>query len=120
MGFTDKMCHEVATKIINEIFWLKYEPTIIKNKTWYENLNKFLVKEWDRLQKTEDTDDQFTRKEEEMIVYDAFQILLDKLKVDEDEFEEYQEEVDWRRFDDIIGHYSCIKENTSSSLTSHP
>lgn len=114
MGFTDKMCYEVATRIINEIFWIKYEATIINTRPWYENLNKFLVKEWNRLQKTEDMDDKFTRDEEEMIVCDALKILLDKLEVDEDEFEEYNDEVDWSSFDDIIGHYTCMVSRTPS------
>ena len=43
-----------------------------------------------------------------MIASDAMQILLDKLNVDEDEFEEHEQDVDWMRFDDIIGHYTCI------------
>ena len=108
MGFTDKMCYEVATKIINNIFWVNYEPTIEQNKTWYENLNKFLVKEWNRLQKTDDIEDKFTRDEEEMIVSDAFKIFLDKIGIDDDEVDEFQDEVDWSRFDDIIGHYTLL------------
>ena len=108
MGFIDKMCHEVATEIINDIFWIKYYPTIKDNTNWYENLNKFLISEWDRLQDSENTKSQFTDEEEEQIVSDAFDILLDKLNVDEDDFEINEQEVDWRRFDDIIGHYSCI------------
>jgi len=108
MGFTDKMCYEVATKIINNIFWVNYEPTIKQNKTWYENLNKFLVKEWDRLQETEDVEDKFTRDEEEMIVSDAFKIFLDKIGIDDDDVDEFQDEVDWSRFDDIIGHYTLL------------
>ena len=43
MGFKDKMCHDVANKIINDIFLVKYVPTIKLNNTWYENLNNFLV-----------------------------------------------------------------------------
>tara|TARA_B100001175_G_scaffold317179_1_gene333177 strand:+ start:1956 stop:2285 length:330 start_codon:yes stop_codon:yes gene_type:complete len=108
MGFTDKMCYEVATKIINNIFWVNYEPTIKQNKTWYENLNKFLVKEWDRLQETEDVEDKFTDEEEHMITVDAMQLLLDKLNVDEDDFEDHEQDVDWSRFDDIIGHYTLL------------
>ena len=108
MGFTDKMCYEVATKIINNIFWVNYEPTIDQNKTWYENLNKFLVKEWDRLQDTEDMEDEFTREEEEMIVSDAFKIFIDKIGIDDDAVDEFQDEVDWSRFDDIIGHYTLL------------
>jgi len=108
MGFTDKMCYEVATKIINNIFWVNYEPTIEQNKTWYENLNKFLVKEWNRLQKTKNIIDKFTRDEEEMIVSDAFKFFLDKIGIDDDEVDEFQDEVDWSRFDDIIGHYTLL------------
>jgi len=107
MEVTDKMCHDVANKIINDIFLVKYIPTIKLNNTWYENLNKFFVTEWDRLQESEDTQSQFTEDEEHMIIVEAMQILLDKLDVDEDEFEDHEQHVDWMRFDDIIGHYVC-------------
>lgn len=107
MRFTDKMCRDVANKIINDIFLVKYIPTIKLNNTWYENLNNFLVTEWDRLQESEDTQSQFTEDEEHMIIVEAMQILLDKLDVDEDEFEDHEQHVDWMRFDDIIGHYVC-------------
>lgn len=107
MGFTDKMCHDVAKDIINTIFLVKYTPTIKENNTWYENLNEFLVVEWDRLQESEDTQSQFTEDEEHMITVDAMNMLLDNLKVDEDEFEEHEQDIDWMKFDDIIGHYMC-------------
>ena len=108
MGFTDKMCYDVAKEIINEIFWIKYKPTIKDNNTWYENLNNFLVKEWDILQENENLENEFTDDEEDMIIRDAMDILLNKLNVDEDEFEEREQDVDWRRFDEIIGHYTCM------------
>ena len=107
MGFIDKMCYDTAKQIINDIFWIKYEPTIIENNTWYENLNNFLVKEWDILQENENTENEFMDDEEDMIIRDAMDILLDKLNVDDDEFEETEQEIDWMKFDDIIGHYSC-------------
>ena len=107
MGFSDRMCYGVASDIINNIFWKKYSPTIIEKNTWYKNLNEFLVKEWDRLQETEDSESHFTEHEKENIIQDAMDILLDKLNVDGDEFEETEQEIDWMRFDDIIGHYMC-------------
>ena len=107
MGFSDKMCHDVAKDIINNIFLIKYEPTIKDDKTWYENLNNFLVAEWDRLQESEDTQTQFTEDEEDMITASSMNILLDFVNVDEDEFEDHEQDVDWMRFDDIIGHYMC-------------
>lgn len=107
MGFSDRMCYGVASDIINNIFWKKYSPTIIEKNTWYKNLNEFLVKEWDRLQETEDSESHFTEYEKENIIQDAMDILLDKLNVDGDEFEETEQEIDWLRFDDIIGHYMC-------------
>jgi hypothetical protein len=109
MVFTDKICYDVAKDIINNIFLVKYEEGKKYDKTWYENLNTFLVIEWDRLQeKEEDKDSQFTGIEEDMITREAFDILLDKLNVNDDEFEEYEQEVDWMKFDDIIGHYVCF------------
>ena len=107
MGFTDKMCYNVAKTIIEDIFLINYIPTIIKRKTWYDNLNSFLVKEWIRLQTVEDNTEQFTENEEHSIIGDAMQILLDNLEIDEDEWEEHEEDIDWGRFDDIIGHYIC-------------
>lgn len=107
MDFTDKMCHDVAKKIINTIFLVKYTPTIKGTNSWYENLNEFLVVEWDRLQVTEDIQSQFTENEEHMITSDAMDILLDNLNIDEDEFEEREQDVYWMKFDDIIGHYIC-------------
>ena len=107
MGCTDKMCYETAKEIINNIFWVKYIPTIKDNTYWYENLNNFLVTEWDRLQESEDSESQFTDEEEDMITSEAMQILLDNLNIDEDEFEDHEQDIDWRRFDDIIGHYIC-------------
>ena len=107
MEFVDKTRYEMASKIINEVFWKKYEPTIVEDKPWHSNLNTFLVKEWHELQGGEGADYQFTREEEELLAEDAMQILLDKLNVEGDEFEECQEEVNWDNFDDLIGYYAC-------------
>ena len=107
MGFTDKMCYEVAKQIINQIFWIKLQPTIQNNLYWYDNLNNFLVTEWDRLQNTNDTQDQFDDNEQHMIIQDAMNLLLDKLNVDSDDFEDHEQDVDWMKFDDIIGYYLC-------------
>ena len=104
----EKISYRVASNIVNNFFLVNYKPTIKKNKTWYENLNEFLVIEWDRLQKTSFAQNEFTDDEEEMIARDAMDILLDNLNVDEDEFEELEQEVDWMKFDDIIGHYTCL------------
>jgi len=108
MEYTDKIYHEIAKQIINTIFWEKYEITIYKHKPWYENLSTFIVKEWNLLQDNDNIDSKYTELQEEMIVYEAFHILLDKMKIDGDEFEEFEQEVNWGRFDDIIGRYICM------------
>ena len=72
-----------------------------------DNLNNFLVTEWDRLQNTNDTQDQFDDNEQHMIIQDAMNLLLDKLNVDSDDFEDHEQDVDWMKFDDIIGYYLC-------------
>lgn len=107
MGFTDKMCYEVAKQIINQIFWIKLQPTIQNDLYWYDNLNNFLVTEWDRLQNTNDTQDKFDDNEQHLIIQDAMNLLLVKLNVDSDDFEDHEQDVDWMKFDDIIGYYLC-------------
>ena len=103
------MYHNIAMKIINDIFWVKYIPTTKENESWYENLNHFIATEWVRIQESEQTQSQTQSQlmddEEVMIITDAMQILLCKLNVDEDEFDLHEHHVDWVRFDDIIMHY---------------
>lgn len=106
MGFIDKMCYNVSKEIVNDIFWKKYEKTIKENKTWYENLNSFIVNEWLRLKDINEKS-QFTEDEEEMIVQNAMELILEKLDIDDDDFEENEQEVDWGRYDEIILHYMC-------------
>jgi hypothetical protein len=107
MGFIDKMCYEVAGCIIEDFFWKNYQPTIVEEKSWYDNLNNFLVKEWVLLQNIKVETDKFTENEEHAIISDAMQILLDKMGIDGDEWEDHEDDVSWDRFDDIIGHYTC-------------
>ena len=107
MGFIDKMCYEVAQKIIEEIFWVNYSPTIVKGNSWYDNLNNFLVKEWLRQKDRDEEKSKFNENEEHSIISDAMQILCDKIGVDDDEWEDHEEDVSWDRFDEIIGHYIC-------------
>jgi hypothetical protein len=54
-------------EIINTLFLVKYKPTIKDDNTWYENLNNFLVAEWDRLQEDTESESEFTENEEHMI-----------------------------------------------------
>lgn len=105
MVFTDKMSYELATKIINDFFWIKLQDNMKTNLSWYDNLNNFLVSEWNLLQDLDDTQEQFDEDEEHMIIRDAMDLLLDKLNVDGDDFEDHEQDVDWMKFDDIIGYY---------------
>jgi len=107
MGFTDKMCYDVAKNIINDIFLINYIPTIVEGRTWYENLNNFLVKEWLRQKDKDEEETDFTENEEQEITSDAMQILCDEIGIDEDEWEDHEHDIDWGRFDEIIGHYIC-------------
>ena len=117
MGYSEKMCWEVSKDIINSIFLKKYLLTIDRNKEWYENLNAFIVNEWKLIhsieeKKYEDDDkdddkdaDKFTDKEEDDILYNAFHILMDELKIEEDEYEDHEDDVSWDRFDQIVSYY---------------
>jgi predicted ATP-dependent Lon-type protease len=100
------MYHNIAMKIINDIFLVKYIPTIKENKNWYENLNRFIATEWVRIQESEQIQSQLIDDAEVAIITaDAMQVLLCKLKVDEDEFDSHEHHIDWVRFDNIIEHY---------------
>jgi len=100
------MYHNIAMKIINDIFLVKYIPTIKENKNWYENLNRFISTEWVRIQESEQIQSQLIDDEEVAIITaDAMQVLLCKLKVDEDEFDSHEHHIDWVRFDNVIEHY---------------
>jgi hypothetical protein len=108
MGFTDVMCWNVAKKVIETIFLKKY--TVDKTKPWYEDLNVFLVKEWKVIHDRpyDETDiryQSFDDDEEEEIVKNAFDILLEKMEIDEDDFEDNEDNVSWDRFDSIIASY---------------
>lgn len=107
MGFTDKMCYDVARNIIEDMFIVKYIPTIVEGISWYVNLNNFLLKQCTSIEKIEEDTKQFTVKEERAIISDAMQILLDNLGIDEDEWEDHENDIDWDRFDSIIYHYIC-------------
>jgi len=106
MGFIDKMCYNIAENIIEEFFWKNYSPTIVIGRPWYENLDNFLVNEWERLKSVDNEIEQFNVNEEHTIICDAMQIILDKLVICGDEWEEHENDVSWDKFDDIIGRYT--------------
>tara|TARA_E500000331_G_scaffold55370_1_gene49149 strand:+ start:1892 stop:2392 length:501 start_codon:yes stop_codon:yes gene_type:complete len=107
MGFTDKMCYDVARNIIEDMFIVKYIPTIVEGISWYVNLNNFLFKQYTSIENIEEDTKQFTVKEERAIISDAMQILLDNLGITENEREDHENDIDWERFDSIISHYIC-------------
>ena len=110
MGFSKQKCYDIARNIIENIFIVKYIPTIVERNPWYVNLNNFLLKQCTSIEKIEENTKQFTIKEESSIISDAMQILLDNLGIDEDEWEDHENDIDWDRFDSIIGHYICQYE----------
>lgn len=108
MGFTDTMYWNVANEVIEKIFLEKY--IVDESKPWYESLNKFIVKEWNIIHDRpyDETDvryELFNDDDEESIISDAFDILLEKMEVDEDDYEDHSEDVSWDRFDEIISSY---------------
>ena len=80
-------------------------PTILETDTWYVNLNNFLLNQCTTIETIEDATRQFTVKEKHAIISDAMQILLEKMGINEDEWEDHENDIDWDRFDDIINNY---------------
>jgi hypothetical protein len=103
---TNKDHKIIASKIVNDFFLKKYIPTIDKNKSWYKNLSNFVVKEWSEVSNIE-IESKFDEDDEEEISKEVFFILMDKLEIDEDEYEDYEDQIDWGRFEEIIGYYIC-------------
>jgi hypothetical protein len=110
MGFTKQKCYDIARNIIENMFIVNYIPTIVERNSWYVNLNNFLLKQCTSIEKPEENTKQFTIEEESSIISDAMQILLDNLGIDENEWEDHENDIDWDRFDSIIGHYICQYE----------
>lgn len=111
MTSTDKKCYKIATEIIENIFWKKYEITIVESKPWYDNLNDYLAREWILLKKInyddniDNINDQLPYDQEVSVIGDAIQILINKLNIDNTEFEYHENELYWEKFDYIIEHY---------------
>ena len=107
MVFIDKMCYEVANSIITNAFWLKYEPNINEYNTWYSSLNRFIVMEWESIQGSTERQTHYTKDEENMIINDAINILIVKLKIDKETFKTYKKCIDCVKLNDILRHYCC-------------
>ena len=95
-----------ATSTIADMFWAKMEPTMMPEKEWYQNLSGFVDGEIEAIEDIEDTSTvPFAQDEQWEIWKGSFHLVLDKLEVDEEEWEEHEDEVDWDAFDSIMEHY---------------
>ena len=54
MGFSKQKCYDIARNIIENIFIVKYIPTIVERNPWYVNLNNFLLKQCTSIEKIEE------------------------------------------------------------------
>jgi hypothetical protein len=106
LGLTKEEHKDIAYIIIDDYFLKNYLPSVNENKKWYDNLSNFVLKEWNRVA-NKDVESKFDEDDEEEINMQAFHILMDRLDIDEDEYEEYEQEIDWGRFEEIIGYYIC-------------
>tara|TARA_B100001964_G_scaffold194577_1_gene218251 strand:+ start:172 stop:471 length:300 start_codon:yes stop_codon:yes gene_type:complete len=98
------MARTLGEQIIDDIFWIKYSPTIDSNKSWQQNINTFVASEWNSVQ-NEPQYSQFTDNEKEQIFSDAKNHLSVKLSVNN---VDQDNTIDWTNFDNIIGYYSWI------------
>jgi hypothetical protein len=95
-----------ATSTIADMFWAKMEPTMMPEKEWYQNLSGFVDGEIEAIEDIDDTSTvPFAQDEQWEIWKGSFHLVLDKLEVDEEEWEEHEDEVDWDAFDSIMEHY---------------
>lgn len=115
----------IAESLIEDIFLIHYCPTIIESRTWYDNINEFLLEELDHIQLIQQYEyipKQFTPTQEAAILQDALIILLQTLGIDLCEWETHEEDVSWYLFDDIVTYYMRMykpKKKDNSTMISH-
>ena len=107
MGFQDKLMHDCASKIIKNNIWPQLKNVIRENKPWYDDLQLYILEEWGRVSNIETHESQFSEEEEDEITYNAFHILMEEMNVDEDDYEDNEDKIDWGRWDEIVGYYIC-------------
>lgn len=110
--------YTIAESLIEDIFLIQYCPTIQENKTWFYNINLFLLEESNRIQLINNHIlHQFTRRQEHDILEDSLKILLQVLTINDREWEIHEEDVCWDKFDDILKYYMCLhKSNKNNSF----
>ena len=107
MGFTDKMICDVAKEIFEKQLMVKYEP-FRDGRKWYVSLDEFVIQESKYyFDNPNEKESQFNEEEEDEILKEVFDIFIKKLDIDEDDFEENEDKIDWTQFDGIISNYIC-------------
>jgi hypothetical protein len=111
MGFGDKLLWHVSKKIVDKLLvnYNKYnEKTGEYEQKWYESLSKFVIEEANiYFDNPNDKEPEFDENEQDEIKKRVFDMFLEELDIDEDDYEENEDEVDWIRFDGIISNYLC-------------
>lgn len=110
MGYIDKMCYELASRIINEMFYPKYVLTIVEGKPWYDNLNNFIEDEWELCKNMDDIQKVFSYDEERAIICDSMQVLCKNMNISDYEWENYDMCIEWDKYEGIISNYMCRLE----------
>ncbi len=108
MGYTDVYCWRVSTKIMDELFFIKFNSLIKTDTTSFAYLNDLFIAEklYILSQKPVNYKQSFDKEENDNIISNTIDILCDKLGIYDYEYDEYG--IDWKTFSEIILYYSNI------------
>ena len=108
MGYTDVYCWHVSTKIMDELFFIKFNSLIKTDTTSFAYLNDLFIAEklYILSQKPVNYKQSFDKEENDNIISNTIDILCDKLGIYDYEYDEYG--IDWKTFSEIILYYSNI------------
>lgn len=95
--------------ITYELLYKSYIKYIEKDKPWYVNFNKYINTEWNKLDDNiAYLDNRFTKEEEIFISEEVFNLTLKVLNIDGDEYELYEDTINWFNYDELVSYYMCL------------
>lgn len=98
-----------AIDSVFKLFYDSYLSYVKDNKHWSENLNLYIQTEWYKLDdNVAYLESQFNQDEQDDIIWKTFQKILKKLNISYDEYDEYEDSVNWDRLEELLSYYICF------------
>jgi hypothetical protein len=91
------------------MFFKAYAPFVKDDVHWSVSLNNYVCSEWNKLDESVAyLESRFSREEESDIVMETNKIIFTKLNISPEEYDRYDDKVDWDGLDEMISYYLCL------------